>query len=461
MHVANRSIRPRIHAARIHAALVAAAALTGSAALAGSSLCGTVADDLVAARAGLTREWVVQVPFDSTRWRLDRVAVGQDLVVAQAGDGTLAAIATGASDPRPGTVVWSRPGDGSRFPVETVGIGPESVTVARGDRLTVIDAATGRTIWDRPLPSLASAAAVPSAGFLYTPLARGKLAKLAERPATVTVAEAMAEARGVEARPDQLWSEPTEDRFELLDGSGSIEQAPLPYDNGILWCTTDGVLVAEVIEDDSNPRLEFDLGSPASGPPMVRGSDIFVATRSGDIARIARSPSGFRAITGVGRDADGEAVPYTGWHTVIDEEPEGGPVVGDGTVVVSLGPSGLAAFHAETGDLLWQSPLAGRPLAIIDGRVWCLDATGFLSARDLRTGRRVARLCLGCFTVPVIDPRGERLVLASPKGLVVSLARRRTVAAEPPVPHPPTLPAPLGTDEDIEPHADTPAAADL
>ena len=439
-------------------ALVATTALSGSTAHARSSLCGTAADDLVAARAGLTREWVVQVPFDSSSWRLDRVVVGGDLVVAAAGDGTLAAIAAGGNDSRPGTVVWSRPGDGSRLPIETVGIGPKSVAVARGDRLTAIDSVTGRTIWDRSLPSLASAAAVPSAGFIYTPLARGKLAKLAERPATLTIAEAMAE------QSDPFPSEPAEDRFETLNSPGSIEFAPLPYDNGILWCTTDGVLVAEVIVDDSNPRLEFDLGSPASGPPVVRGGDIFVATHTGDIARIARSPSGFRATPGVGRDADGQAIPYFGWHTVIDEQPEGSPVVGDGTVVVSLGPSGLAAFAAATGDLLWQSPLAGRPLAIIDGRVWCLDATGFLSARDLRTGRRVARLCLGCFTVPVVDPRGERLVLASPKGLVVSLAGRRTVAAEPPVPHPPTLPRqptaePEG-DREIDPPANTVAPPD-
>ena len=134
-------------------------------------------------------------------------------------------------------------------------------------------------------------------------------------------------------------------------------------------------------------------------------------------------------------------------------------------VVVSLGPSGLAAFQASTGDLLWKSPHSGRPLAIIDGRVWCLDTTGFLSARDLASGRRVARLCLGCFTVPVIDPLGERLVLASPEGVVVSLAGRRTVVArlpvpQPPVPNPPSEPA--ATDDaaeepTVEADGDTPA----
>ena len=92
---------------------------------------------------------------------------------------------------------------------------------------------------------------------------------------------------------------------------------------------------------------------------------------------------------------------------------------------MSLGPSGMAAFATATGDLLWQVPASGRPLAIVGDRVWCLEATGFLVARDLATGDRRGRLCLGCFTLPVVNTATERLVLASPGGLVVSLGRRR------------------------------------
>lgn len=310
-------------------------------------LCGTAADDLVAARAGLHREWVVQVPFDSQRWRLDRVAVGRDVVVAQAGDRSLTAFATGATDAPPGALLWTIPGDGSRYPIESLSVGFDDVEIARGGRLVAVDALTGKTVADGPLPRATAA-----------------------------------------------------DR-----------------------------VVVEYLEDDCVKRLHFDLGSPMSGPAVVRGTDAFVATRAGDVARIARSPSGLRATTGVGRNAEGEEVAYTGWHTVIDAEPEGSPMVGGNAVVVSLGPSGMAAFDATTGDLLWRCPQAGTPLAILGGRVWCLDATGFLSARDLRTGCRVARLCVGGFTVPVIDPAGERLVLASPEGLVVSLVARRTVPA--------------------------------
>jgi hypothetical protein len=78
--------------------LVAAAILTlvggliPSAARGQSCLCGTAADELVAARLGLEREWVVQVPFDSAAWRLEHVVVGEALVVAQGGDGGVAAM---------------------------------------------------------------------------------------------------------------------------------------------------------------------------------------------------------------------------------------------------------------------------------------------------------------------------------------------------------------------------------
>ena len=40
-------------------------------------------------------------------------------------------------------------------------------------------------------------------------------------------------------------------------------------------------------------------------------------------------------------------------------------------------------------------------------------------------------MCLGSFTLPVANTVDERLILASPDGLVVSLAPRRTVSAVP------------------------------
>jgi len=415
-----------------------------------SCLCGTAADELVAARLGLEREWVVQVPFDSAAWRLEHVVVGESLVVAQGGDGSVAAIPTTSAPggPRRGTVAWSSSLERSTAPIEAAGIGPEIVTIARGRDLVAFDALTGATRWERPLRTVASGPAVPSAGWVYAPLDAGGIQRFPEDPwaAPVPAKEPAGEGKPAPPREPTTGPRPGERLAPIeISSDGEVDFAPLPFRGGIVWCNTDGQLAAIVRTTDASERLDFDLGSPAAGPPVVKDGDIFVATKAGDVARITRSPRGLTANSGVVtvKDKEGKETkqPYTGWHHVIEEVPDGGPLVGGDTVVVSLGPDGVAAFAAATGDLLWQEPAMGRPVAITGDQVWCLEATGFLVARDLATGVRLGRLCLGCFTIPIVNTTSERLVLASPGGLVVSLAPRRTVAAEPPVPQPP-LPQP-------------------
>jgi hypothetical protein len=123
--------------------------------------------------------------------------------------------------------------------------------------------------------------------------------------------------------------------------------------------------------------------------------------------------------------------------------------------VVSLGEHGLVAYDAADGRLLWRTNIAGTPLAIVGKRIWILDRVGRLSAVDLATGVRRERLCLGCFTLPVINPNTPRLVLASPGGLLVSLA-----AAVPPAP-PAKKPAAPPQPADEQPAADdVPASGD-
>lgn len=430
-----------------------AAARTG---LGQSCLCGTAADELVAARAGLDREWVVQVPFDSAGWRLRQVAAGDPLVVAQGGDGTTAAIVATpwAGGPRPGTVAWATSIDGQPAPVERAGSGDGKVAVARGNRLTLLDGRTGQVLWERPLRSVASAPPVVSGGWVYAPLDGGGIARFPEDPfAKPEPAAASGDNQPAAGAEAAIGPRPGEklDPIEITS-DGEIDFPPLAYDGGILWCTADGRIVALVQTPEGFRRLDFDLGGPASGPPVLRAGDIYVATQAGDIARLARSPQGLTANTGVMKNKQGEDVAFNGWHTIVDAVPEGSPVVGDTALVVSLGPSGMAAFATATGDLLWQLPASGKPLAIVGDRVWCLEETGFLVSRDLATGGRRDRLCLGCFTLPVVNTSTERLILASPGGLVASLAPRRTVAAKPPVPNPPVpqppLPQPPAADDD-------------
>ncbi len=402
---------------------------------------------MVAARVGLDREWVVQVPFDSAAWRLEHVVVGDRLVVAQAGDGTVAAI---RADVRPGgarrgTVLWSQHVGGTG-PFEAPGIGEKTIVVARGRGVTALIADTGRMAWDRKLAGIASAGGMATAGKVYVPL----------------------DGSGVDRLPEDIWEQvefqartsetaplgESAARF-VIDSKGEVDFPPMPFEDGVLWCSVDGLIVALVGVGDRARRLEFELGAPPSGAPVVVGKDIYVATRAGDIARITFVSAGLTANAGIYRNAAGEDVKYSGWHTVLEAVPEGSPLVGGNIVVVSLGPWGIAGFDATNGDLRWQVPNVGHPVAITDTRVWCLDSTGFLVARDLMSGGTRERLCLGDFTLPVVNTTSERLVIASPKGLVASLAPRSLSSASPVVP-----PAPAAPEAAVEPAADDEPAAE-
>lgn len=417
-----------------------------------SCLCGTAADELVAARAGLDREWIVQAPFDSAGWRLEHVVIGNGLVIAQSGDGTATAIVSESApgSPRPGTVAWSRQIGRGPAPVQRAGIGDSAVAVARGKTVTLLDARSGAVLWERPLRTMASAAALPSAGWVYAPLDAGGILRLPLNPAAVPVPEDGQAAADDQAKAAEPATGPRPgERLDPVEISseGEVDFQPLPFDGGILWCTANGRIGAITRSTKLSKRLAFDLGTAASGPPVIRDGDLFVATSAGDVARLAQSPLGLTANTGVMKNDDDQDVAFSGWHQIVEARPEGSPLVGTDVVVLSLGPAGLAGFAAATGDVLWQVPAAARPLAIVGDRVWCLEETGFLVARDLATGERRGRLCLGCFTIPVVNTATERLVLASPGGLVVSLAPRRTEPAGPPVPQPPAA------DPDQEPAA--------
>ena len=62
------------------------------------SLYGTAADPFEADRVGLTREWIVQLPFDSDRYRLNQIDVGRWMVVAQSEDGLVHAVRSGSGE---------------------------------------------------------------------------------------------------------------------------------------------------------------------------------------------------------------------------------------------------------------------------------------------------------------------------------------------------------------------------
>lgn len=388
-----------------------------------SLLCGTAGDELVAARMGLAREWVVQVPFDSAGWRLEHVTVGTDLVVACSGDGGVHAVqATSvAGGPRAGSVLWSQRVGTPGGPVQAAGAGPRIVTVARDLDVFAFDAGSGAKVWHRQPGRPPSAAAITVDDWAYAPLSAGGVMRYAVEPWTAPQKAPTPAAAGDRParRPAEPQKQPAPSLPLTLDAGGRVESAPFAYDGGLGWITEAGVLVAIVPVSTGWKRVEFDLGSAASGAAVARERSIVVATQRGDLARIAD--------TGADDVRTLDAV----WHMVLDGLPEGGPLVSGDTVVVSLGDEGLRAFATDTGSPRWASPVTGRLVATAGGRAWCIDRVGRLVGVDLATGEPAAWMCLGEFTLPVVNTLTERLVLASPDGLVVSLAPRRTVSAVP------------------------------
>jgi len=156
------------------------------------SLSGTAADQLEAERAGLTREWIVQLPFESDGYRLNRVDVGQWLVVAQSDDGMIHAVRAAAGKqaqpeaPAVGSLLWSTSLGLPRFPIQPAGIDHNLVTTTRNMDCCGLDTRTGSILWRRRLPVTPSAGSLPVGDWVYTPLRDASVYRLPANPLCVS-----------------------------------------------------------------------------------------------------------------------------------------------------------------------------------------------------------------------------------------------------------------------------------
>ena len=121
----------------------------------GERLSGTAADPFEADRVGLTQEWIIQLPFDSDRYRLNQVDAGRWMVVAQSQDGLIHAVRAGIGDmtetekPSPGVLLWSTPLGLPKDSLQPAGIDRDLVTINRDMNTFGIDSRTGSVFWKR------------------------------------------------------------------------------------------------------------------------------------------------------------------------------------------------------------------------------------------------------------------------------------------------------------------------
>ena len=424
-------IHTRAHLSLLLLLAVASAAVAPIQAVGQSCLAGTAADEFTADAAGLTREWILQLPYVASGYSLDQVVVGDGLVVAQTSDGTVHAVqaapwgegSPAAGAPRPGSLLWSQRVGTGGGPITRAGIGPDLVVVPHDRIITGLERSTGHLRWEEPFGQIVSGGATVIGNWAYVPSAPGTVNRFAVNPLRHSAETTTADDKRAAAPTGKKAAKKTKakrQRKESLTpiaihagGNNHVEIAPIQLTSGVLWCTSDGLLVTLQPGELDWRRLEFSLENPPAGSPVVRDRSIFAATTAGDLARIDLPVNNKKEL-------------QLTWHTVLPGPAFSGPFLSGDTVVVSLGDLGIAAYSAETGVERWQTCLTGKILAVGGGRVWLIDELGKLSAFDLADGAARERLCLGPFTLPVVNIHSDRLLLASSSGMLVSLAPRAT-----------------------------------
>lgn len=417
---------PPIHPRPLLASLLLASASLASAIHAEPVVCGSVADEFTARAAGLERQWILQIPSGVGSWRLEQVTVGDGLVVAQTGDGGVHAIQAAREEGGlpPGTLLWSQQLGAGGGATGAAGIGPQVVTVAHDLAISAIDRRTGTVAWDTQLGQLPGAAAVPSGDWVYAAVPNEGVLRLPMNPRRSATSPTAAGATKQTARSGKQAVTPASFTESLdpktINAGGETAFAPVPLADGIAWSTTDGTFVALERTKQGWLRHELPLGDPLAAQPVARGRTLYATTGPFGAAWPA-TLTRIELADPLAKDKPRPGLAIA-WRVALPDHPEGSPIVAGDTIVVSLGPSGIAALSATTGELLWQTELVGRLVAGGGDRVWCVDETGRLSGLDLASGIRRARLCLAGLSLPVVNTSSDAVVLAAPGGVVLSFA---------------------------------------
>ncbi len=379
------------------------------------SLYGTAADPFEVGRVGLAREWIIQLPFDSDRYRLSKVDTARWMIIAQSEDGIVHAVRANGGDtieaggPLPGTLLWSTPLGLPKTTLHSAGIDRDLVTINRDMDAFGIDSRTGSIFWKRRLPSPPSAGSLPVGDWVYVPLWDKTVYRLPVNPyRRPSNSNSEKDTDSKTSFSSKLSLDPVR-----IKSHGFIEQQPSRFGEGVLWCTDYGRLTALEPAEEGWERHEFLLHDNPNGPIAVRGKVIFAATEKGELTRFEDAPRGLRLT----------------WRFLLETSlhpnmPRPQIMLHNETLLVSLGEEGIAAHNASNGERLWKTSLQGTFLACIGSHLWCYDIMNRITAIRLIDGQEDAWLCPGPFTIPVTNRSSERIILASPRGLLASLRPR-------------------------------------
>ena len=406
----------------------------------GGDIC--VAERLAAA-SGWHLNWVVQLPFDTYRTRLESLSISDSLVVATTGDGRVHAYHEGSA-PLAGTLSWSQRIGHATDPGLPADIGPSLVLATRGGNVYGFDRASGDRLWADRLGRMPIAPAVEGDNWVYVPYGPLRILRITAyptgRPLSMIRAASQTtdDAAAIEAAKLGRSRAALEEVQPLLIEAGTSRAKAIhrlaPFSVG--WIGEDGMLVTLNDLDNGWRRHELRLGSQASGDLVHRDGAIWMALSSGDLIRV---------------DSDPSAGLTVGWRVALPKLPSGALMIDGDTLLVSLGTWGIEARSATTGDLLWSRDQPAQLLAAGGGTAWCFDPVGRLVLIDLADGRSLATLQPGRFQMPITNTVTDRLYLATHNGVVASLAPTAITAEEVPAPQ---QPEPAAVVDNIDPQPD-------
>jgi outer membrane protein assembly factor BamB len=325
----------------------------------------------MATPAGLERAWFGQAQVDVSRHRMRGWKLHKDMLFGVTSSGLIHAF-----NAETGETLWTaQPG-----PLDQPAFGPavndEYVAIVSGGELYVLDRASGKFLWSRPLGS--APAGAPA---------------LSDEVAFVTFLDGRVEGYHLQSPEKFPW---------YSQSVGRIFHSPTASGSVVTWPTNRGYLY--VGQANGLPRVLYriETDAPATAPPTEADPFLYVTAADGHVYCF---------------DAQGgnEAWRYSmGYQATCRPA-----VVGDRVYVASSEPM-LHVIDAKTGKLLWTAPDVTEFAAQGLKNVYGLDEFGRLLILDKETGRFVGTLP-GTGYDAVFNEDSDRLYLVNDRGLVQCL----------------------------------------
>lgn len=347
-----------------------AALLLSAATLAQAQPAGTlVIPQSAALRHGLQRSMMTQLDIDSGRGRVVGAVFSQGTLLVQSNQALLQSV-----NVETGKTNWMMQlGDLNRSATPP-GTNGRHVAGINGSVLYLLDAATGKPIWEQRLGGVPSTGPTLSANYVYVPMLGG-------------VVEAYPLDR--EAKLEPL----------TMSGSGTALAPPLVTDESIVWTTEKGSLLVHRI-DNHRQRFNFRAEGGMVSSATSRENILFAGSLDGYVYAL-------NELTGAAlwRFATGDRVRET-------------PLVVDKAVYVVAERGGLFRVNAESGAEAWYSPGVRRLLAASQAKLYAEDGNGQMVVLDARTGARVDGFPIPVgLSLRIQNHDTDRILLGSPVGM--------------------------------------------